>query len=309
VWVLGALLAFAIVALWSSLYAQWALSFVGLGSGIQWQDAYRGLEAAESNLPRDPAERERMLVAWAHAEDEPPPGMKIGPRLRRPGTVVRLRYDALDTHGEPIDSWQVRALVPPLPMFAADGAEDPFLGSVECTPECQAALAAGDHVLLHRSGEPGIGAEWLLRMPVGQTFDLGPRSLTTQDLFADTRESHPPAARHKTRKDENAAPVANVRVTLLEACPGDVRLGRVLRLEFHPNATIPIPKGFRTLSWVQLDGCAAMSEPTTTTTTEPTTTNAAAAISAWGSGGGRRHLDASQPLPALALRSLVARSR
>lgn len=37
-----------------------------------------------------------------------------------------------------------------------------------------------------------------------------------------------------------------------------MRVGTVTSLEFHPNATVPIPQGFRARHWVQVDGCATL---------------------------------------------------
>jgi hypothetical protein len=52
---------------------------------------------------------------------------------------------------------------------------------------------------------------------------------------------------------------ANIRVTLVEACAADVRVGAVMGLEMlSANYKIPIPTGFRTTRWVQLDGCGKL---------------------------------------------------
>src|SRR5229473_259204 len=110
-WSLAAAVIAALVVLAMTPFGGWMESFIA-GSGVRWQNAYAALEAAETNLPRDPRERERMLIAWARTEGDPPAGMKIGPRLHAPGTLARLRYETFDESDNPIDDWQVRALVP-----------------------------------------------------------------------------------------------------------------------------------------------------------------------------------------------------
>ena len=150
-----------------------------LAFGVRWQDAYVALETAEANLPRDPRERERLLLALAQVDGAAPANMPSGPRLHRAGTVARLRYEALDEVGEAYDTWEVRALVPPLP--ALDDTSGP-LGRPGCPAECREALARGG-TRLERSGDPGLAPEWVLRMPVGRTLDLGPQPIATQDLF------------------------------------------------------------------------------------------------------------------------------
>ena len=52
-----------------------------------------------------------------------------------------------------------------------------------CPPPCDEELARTGGLRLMRSGEPGIASEWVLRMPVGKTFDLRPRPLLTQDIL------------------------------------------------------------------------------------------------------------------------------
>ncbi len=89
-WSLAAAVIAALVVLAMTPFGGWMESFIA-GSGVRWQNAYAALEAAETNLPRDPRERERMLIAWARTEGDPPAGMKIGPRLHAPGTLARLR--------------------------------------------------------------------------------------------------------------------------------------------------------------------------------------------------------------------------
>jgi len=232
-------------------FGGWLQSFV-YGSGVRWEDAYRGLDAAEPSGVHD---IERRRLAWAQAEDEPPAGMTIGPRLHRPGVLARLRYETFDVAGFPLEAWEVRALVPRLPDIAPrrEG-EHPQLGWMGCPDECRAELEHANGTVITQSGEPGLGGEWILRMPVAQTFDLGRRSLVTHDIFADLGRQLPITFRREGGRDipEPAA----IRVTLLDVCRPRVRIGTVTRLEFYPFTTVPIPRGFATTRWVQLDGCA-----------------------------------------------------
>src|SRR5436190_6444591 len=134
-------------------------------TGIQWRDAYRALEAAEPTLIE------------ASIEGEAPEGMDVSKRVHARGTLMRLRYEQLDAQGEPIASYELRALVPRLPSFGADAPQDEFFGPVACGAKCRAHLAESHASLIDRSGIAGIADEWVLRMPVGRTFSLGRRSI------------------------------------------------------------------------------------------------------------------------------------
>jgi hypothetical protein len=230
-------------------YGGWVQSFFH-GTGTRWQDAYIALEAAETNLPRDPRERERLLLALAQTEGEPPIGMTIGPRLHRPGTLARLHYETFDENGERIDEWDVRALVPNI-----GNGNGPFWRE-PCAKACQDEVASGSGIRMRRSGEAGIAEEYVLRMPVGQAFPLRPSPLVTQDIL-DERPRRVPQG--LVRVGEKSVPrPAKIVVTLAEACPASVRVGTAMNFEFDENATIPVPKGFRTSHWAQLDGCGKL---------------------------------------------------
>jgi hypothetical protein len=226
-----------------------------LAFGVRWQDAYVALETAEANLPRDPRERERLLLAWALVDGPAPASLPSGPRLHRAGTVARLRYEALDEVGEAYDTWEVRALVPPLP--ALDDTSGP-LGRPGCPAECQEALARGG-TRLERSGDPGIAPEWVLRMPVDRPLDLAARPIATQDLF--DREPRRLALQSLREGDHEIRRPAGLRVTLLEACEADVRVGSITHLDFEPTLIVPIFRGFRRRWWAQADGCAELLRP------------------------------------------------
>jgi hypothetical protein len=255
VWLMVAGLALVLLAVWPTPFGAWVQSFVG--PGVRWEDAYQALEAAETNIAGSPVEQERLRLAWAHAEGEPPAGLHVGPRIHRPGTLARLRFETYDARGSLLSAWQIRALVPPLPQIG--GVEHPRLGWMECPAECRAELERTSGAQLVRSGEPGIGAEWVLRMPVGTSFDLGARPLVTQDILA----PEPYRLGLTSRREEGRTVLepAAMRVMLLEACPARVRVGTLTRLEFHPFAIIPIPRGLRTVHWVQLDECPSLAEP------------------------------------------------
>jgi hypothetical protein len=228
----------------------WLQSFV-FGTGVRWVDAYRALDTVEPDLPGNPREIERLRVAWARVDGEPPAGAPLGARLHRPGMLAHLRYETLDERGERMDEWQVRAVVPSLSHDASPA----WHGG--CPDGCRHEVARAGGMRLRRSGEPGIASEWVLRMPVGQVFDLGARPLVTHDfLDAEPRRLSLTSVRVGGRSVNRPA---NIRVTLVEACPARVRVGTLTRLEVYPGATIAIPRGFRYTRWVQLDRCGALS--------------------------------------------------
>ena len=212
----------------------WLQSFV-FGTGVRWVDAYRALDTVEPDLPGNPREIERLRVAWARVDGEPPAGAPLGARLHRPGMLAHLRYDTLDERGERMDEWQVRAVVPSLSHDASPA----WHGG--CPDGCRHEVARAGGMRLRRSGEPGIASEWVLRMPVGQVFDLGARPLVTHDfLDAEPRRLSLTSVRVGGRSVNRPA---NIRVTLVEACPARVRVGTLTRLEVYPGATIAILVG------------------------------------------------------------------
>ena len=204
----------ALAAFAATPFGGWVQSF-SFGTGVRWQEAYSALEAAETNLPRDPRERERLLTAWAQVEGEAPLGMTIGPRLHRAGTLARLRYETLDEKGERLQAWEARALVPTL-----GNGEGPFWRE-DCRRACAAELARAKGFRLQRSGEPGIAGEWVLRMPVGETFEIKPIPLQTQDIL-DVNPHSLPLTSVRLGAESVQRP-AKIFVTLVEACPATVR--------------------------------------------------------------------------------------
>jgi len=242
-------------------FGGWLQSFF-YGTGVRWHEAYSALEAGETNLPRDERERERLLIASARTESEPPIGMKVGPRLHPVGTLARLHYQTLDERGERLNEWDVRALVPRL----ADD-EDPFWRE-RCNQPCRDEVERGEGVAIRRSGDPGIAPEWILRMPVAKTFEVNPAGLRTQDIL----DSAPRriVLRYVQVGDRPALRPAKIRVTLVEACPATVRVGTALNLGIYPNAIVPIPSGFAASRWAQVDGCGKLAPlPPPTQAEEP----------------------------------------
>ena len=203
---------------------------------VHTTDAYRaaGMKTAAS---------ERVLLANAAAEGEPPAGFTPGPRLRQPGTLARLRYETFDASGAPLDSWEVRALVPPVPD--PDVRERVY--EPRCPSECAGEQARGA-VIVSRSGDPGLASEWVLRMPLNQQFDLGRRAFSTQDILDE---------RPRQVAVRSVEP-SRIAVTLVDACAARVQAASVTKLEFFPDAILPIPRGFRTYRWTQLTGCGPL---------------------------------------------------
>lgn len=198
-------------------------------TGIQWRNAYQALEAAEPTLLE------------ASVDGPAPEGMDVSQRLHARGTLMRLRYEQLDAQGQPVASYELRALVPRLPAFGRD-APQAELGSLACDVKCRAHLAESRAVLIDRGGIAGLADEWILRMPVGRAFDLGSRSVEIQDLAEDRSRS---------------IPVSPLRVTLLEACEADVQAGSVGRLEWT-SSMVPVPQEWRVTSWVEVRGCESI---------------------------------------------------
>ena len=151
-----------IVVLFPTPFGGWVQSFFW-GTGVRWQEAYSALEMPESNLPRDPREREHLLLAWAQADNPPPRGMDTEARLHPAGTLARLRYETLDHEDTLLDMWEVRALVPNI----GNGVGTVLARALrKIVPTRSSPIRAGFR--LHRSGTPGIAEEWVLRMPVGE---------------------------------------------------------------------------------------------------------------------------------------------
>jgi hypothetical protein len=166
-------------------------------------------------------------------DNEPPAGLPIKQRLHSPGSLVKLRYQQIDDSGAAVATYEVRALAPPLPAFPPN----------YCPKPCRDQLQSSGAALIDRSGQAGLADEWLLRMPVGRTFTLGRRSLQIQDI---------------EQKQSRAAPYANYQVTLLDICQAKVRIGKSTSFQFSTDSVVPVPKGFVTRRWVQLEGCRAL---------------------------------------------------
>ena len=227
-------------------------SFVALGVLVvgvfaafnltRFTDAYVALEAAEMAHPARGAQGERLRLAQAMAESEPPRGMAVGARIHPVGTLAHLRYETLDRAGQVLSTIEVRALVPALPAFGEDAPGGPH-GEIDCPEVCRSALAPTAAHLIARGGSPGLSPEWVMRMPVGHAFEIPRDSFTLQDV-----EDRRPIS----------LPVARYRVTLVEACPAQVRMGTVRSIDYFPFAIVPIPRGLKTSRWFQVDGCSAL---------------------------------------------------
>ena len=208
----------------------------------RFSDAYVALEAAEVASPARGTQGERLRLAQAMAEGEPPRGMAVGARIHPVGTLAHLRYETLDRGGQVLSTIEVRALVPSLPAFGEDAPGGPH-GEIECPEVCRSALAPTAAHLIARGGSPGLSPEWVMRMPVGHAFEIPRDSFTLQDV-----EDRRPIS----------LPVARYRVTLVEACPAQVRMGTVRSIDYAPFAIVPIPRGLKTSRWFQVDGCSPL---------------------------------------------------
>ena len=164
------------------------------------------------------------------------------------GTLARLRYETLDHEDTLLDTWEVRALVPNIRNGVG-----PFW-SAPCGRSCREELEHSSGFRLDRSGTPGIAEEWVLRMPVGRTFDIEPSPMRMQDIL-DRRERVVPIGSLRVGSQTLRNP-ASIRVTLVDACHGTVRVGSTNNLLFQSR--MPIPRGFETSQWAQLDGCGTL---------------------------------------------------
>jgi hypothetical protein len=113
---LRAVIVVATVVAASVAVVGWEIGRLASG-GVTRRDAYQALEAAELSLPRDAAQRERLLLAEAMTENEPPAGLMPAARIHRRGTLATLRYQTFDRLLRPLDEWLVRAVVSPLPVL------------------------------------------------------------------------------------------------------------------------------------------------------------------------------------------------
>jgi len=108
-WIVAVTVAIVVIAIGAnSAGGTWVASWLG-GSGVRWQDAYRALGAPETVGSGNAAERERLLLAQALVDGDPPAGLVVGPRLHPPGTLARLAYETVDSQGQPLDRWRVRS--------------------------------------------------------------------------------------------------------------------------------------------------------------------------------------------------------
>jgi hypothetical protein len=236
---------------WFVMVAAAAALAASCNGRIQWADAYTALGAGEHVRSARDRDADPVRLANADAENELPRGFTPGPRIHPPGTLAHLRYQTFDSTGASLESWEVRALVPPLPAIEGHGNQErPLVETTPCSGACGDRGRTG-LVMVH-SGQPGLSAEWVLRMPVGRTFDLGPRTLITQDLLGAARRVSLTSRRDG---DRYVTEPANIQVTLHAVCAAKVRLGSFTRFELDPNAIVPFPRGWRTYRWVQLDDC------------------------------------------------------
>ncbi|MCC6197664.1 MAG: hypothetical protein IT518_24715 [Burkholderiales bacterium] len=244
-WLSLAVIAAACVALLAGLLTtQFGAWLQTRSVGARWSNAYTTLDTAEAHRPP-----ERLAIANAMSDGPPPAGMTLGSRLHPPGTLAHLRYETFGYDGAPLDAWDVRALVPEIGNGIGPFWREP------CSRSCGDELARAAGFRLHRSGMPGIAEEWVLRMPVGRPFDIERRPLTTQDIL-DPRERSMPIRYVKTGEQSLPSP-ARIRVTLVEACRGTPRVGTLTELAWS-FSHLPIPSGFQTSRWAQLDGCGKL---------------------------------------------------
>src|SRR5215813_12720453 len=99
---IGAGLLLAHAALVRTPFGRWMSSFTGFG--VRWEDPYQALGSPEA-FNRGPGgdDRDRVLVANAMAESEPPIGLNTKARIHGPGLLAHLRYETFDADGKRLD--------------------------------------------------------------------------------------------------------------------------------------------------------------------------------------------------------------
>lgn len=177
--------------------------------------------------------------------------MRTAVRVHRPGTLATLEYVTVGSTDEVLDRWRVRAIVP---MLGAGGDLDAEAWG-GAPPNIVSGVEAQGGVILYRSGDTGLPAEVVLRLRVGETIEMAP-----PDNFGttDVRDGRRDAIRDPNRAQpasQGTRPV-RLRISLVEACAADVRLGRTVQVEYAPFAPVPIPVGLRVRRWVQMTGCS-----------------------------------------------------
>lgn len=197
---------------------------------VRWQDAYQALGVVEQGP---------QAIAQAMADGDPPQGLELGARVHAPGTLMRIRYEQLDDTGTPVATHEIRALVPELPFVGSD-APGTELGELTCRERCRRELAAANAVEIVRGGRGGLSDEWLLRLPLGKTFELGKSDLKIQDIAEEQLRTYP---------------VKPLRITALAACKATVKVGTASHIEYFK---FPVPRALRTTKWLQVEGCADM---------------------------------------------------
>src|SRR5262245_13604884 len=93
-WVLAALgagLLLAHAVLLRTPLGRWTSSFGGVG--VRWEDPYQALGSPETFNANLGGERERVVLANAMAESEPPLGLDTKARIHDPGLLAHLRYE------------------------------------------------------------------------------------------------------------------------------------------------------------------------------------------------------------------------
>jgi hypothetical protein len=81
-------------------------------------------------------------------------------------------------------------------------------------------------------------------MPVGQTFEIARRRSSPTTSSASSRTAVPLTSRRRGRAHTSSSrPPCESRSS--RSATRAARIGALMRLEFHPYAIVPIPRGFR----------------------------------------------------------------
>jgi hypothetical protein len=244
----------AVFAVFVFLAAYWPDSdgvlFGLLGDGVGYKDAYAANGQEVDRRKYVSPEQERLRMALAEVDSPKPRSAQIGERRHTPPILAHLKYETLDADGKPLESWQVRALVPPA------NHEPSSKAVIQCKKACRNALARRDSTQIVRSGELGVATEWLLRMPLNTPMRLQPPPTDVQDIL-DEKPYNIPLVSPKDG-DGRVWRQPAIQVTLLSACKAQVSIASRKAFELADYTPIPIITGMRNMEWTELRGCGQL---------------------------------------------------
>jgi hypothetical protein len=249
-WVKRILVVTLILGLISVLpIANWMLG--ALWPFSRTQNAYQAFGQLEWTRPTAKTLNAMALAELALTDESLAVRLSDRPRMHPPGTLATLEYTTAGASNEALDRWRVRAIVP---MLGDGGVLDAEAWGA-ALPDIASRLNQQGGMVLRDSGNAGLPPEAVLRFRVGESIEMPvPDDFATTD-FTSGRRHHVRKRTFSLATGQVTVPV-RLRVTLVEACAADVRVGEATQLEYAQFAPLPIPIGVRVHRWVQMTGCA-----------------------------------------------------